>query len=367
MGDGGVMEFDIYSFLIKIVTPAVIGSFIILNVFLYIDTKIKMIKTSTTKVYLTIFFFLFRFFITYSIAYNFEIFPVIHISLSTIEADVNAAWLALAIIWLPELIAVIQWGLFFSVFALAGLGASLFFDYTYFSNIEILPKIGPLSIIMIILIILSVRYFSNYSLNEIKHFRRFKPFRVILDISEASFACIGGIIIWRHLLNTDLYRDRIAPFLDRIENFTSGVQVIVIIMVSILQFPAVPQWLQFVILISAPISFTAVGILISQNRWYAWKSVFEIYTEEFSSQSLTIYQALKKNKKEGKRILIPMIYWALLGNWFTILIALYDIYTVIYNIIPDMFIVFPLLSILALKYLSSMIRATTIIIRGKEA
>ncbi|MGQ4892319.1 MAG: hypothetical protein ACP6IP_07500 [Candidatus Njordarchaeia archaeon] len=359
------MAFDWATFFVKVVTPAIIGSFIIMNVFIYIDTKVRMFKESSMKVYGYIFFFLFRFFITYSIAYNMGFFPITHIKISTLETDLNLAWAVLAIVWLPEVLAVLEWGLFFSVFALAGLGASLFIDYSYFRGWEILPKIGPVSIVMIVMIILSVRYFSNYSLNEIKHFRRFKPLRLILDISEASFACIGGIILWRYLINTNLYKRKIVPILEKIENFTSAVQVLTIIIVSLIQFPIVPYWLQITIAISAPISFIAIGILVSRHKWYAWKTVFEIYTEEFSSQALTIYQSITKKIQNNKKF-IPVIYWALIGNWFTILIAIYDIYSVIYNIIPDIMIVLPLLAILAIKYTLSMINATVVIIKRKQ-
>jgi len=289
-------------------------------------------------------------------------FPTVHISYSTFDFDINSAWIVLAIIWLPELIAVIEWGLFFSVFALAALGAAMFLDFTYFSNIEILPKIGPTSLIMIVMILFSVRYFSNYSLNEIKHFRKYRPLRIVISIAEASFSCIGGILIWKYFLTTRFYKKKLTRILDKIETVTAAVQVITIIAVSFIQFPIVPLWLQVIIIISAPVGLISISILLIKNRWYAWKTVFEIYTEEFSSQVLTIFKTVTETPGVDKIKYLPIIYWALIGNWFTIAIALYDIFTVLYNIIPDLAVVIPLLGILALKYVSSMIYATKIIL-----
>lgn len=359
------MQLDLSKIVVEILFPALIGLFVIGNMFMYLEEKSEQFKKmgiKSRKYFFYTLFFLFRFFLTYSIAYNFDLFPQVEVVYSTIHAEVNLAWIILAFIWLPEIIAVLEWALFFSVFALAGLGAAMFIDYSYFSDRLIFPYIGPLSLVMIIAIILSVRYFSNYSLNEIKRFRRFRFLSFIIDIAEASFACIGGIFLWKVVIDSKFYKNVVSKFLDKIESSVAAFQVLTIILVAFLQFPVVPYWLQLIIIISGPVGFISVIILILKHRWYAWKLVFEVYTEEFSSQSLTIFQTIVERGKEVFKKYRPIVYWALLGNWFTIAIALYDIYSVIITIIPDVAVTLPVLGILALKYVSSMIHATKIIL-----
>jgi len=356
---------DLSQFILEVFLPAVIGIFIFANIFIYIDIKSEMLKRAgaySRKHIAYVFLFMFRFLLTYSIAYNFEMFPMVKIAYSMFQFDINLAWVILACIWIPEIIAVIEWAFFFSVFALAGLGAALFIDYSYLSDYEIFPYIGPFSFIMIVAILLSVRYFSNYSLNEIKNLRKLILQRIIIDIAEASFACIGGAMLWKYVINSQVYRTKFSRFLDKIESATAAFQVLTIILVSFIQFPVVPAWLQPIILVSSPIGLMSVCILLYKHRWYAWKLVFEVYTEEFSSQSLTIFQTLVEKGINERIKYKAIVIWALIGNWFTIAIALYDIFSVVYTIIPDLAIALPVLAVLALKYVSSMIRATRTIL-----
>lgn len=299
-----------------------------------------------------------RFFVSFIILSKMEIFPAMLVSFHNYSFMVNYAFIVVALIWLPEIIALMLWGVIFAVFALAGLGASLFIDYLYFGDIAILwGKVGPISLIMIAMIILSFRYFSNYSIREIvKMAQKVALIRKVLLLSSVTYLLIGGGVFWRAFISSKIYKKYISVLLDKIENMTAAISVIIILLALPLQFPKIPLLVKILILINAPIAFTAVVILLAEKKFGAWKAVFEIYTEEFSAQSLILKDKIaKKNRK--------FLLVALIGNWAAIPIALYDVGSVMFWLLGDAFLVGIALLILGSRYISSMIEATREIIK----
>ena len=317
------------------------------------EKTVLNVMFSEREIHKSILLFFVRFFVSFAILSKMEFFPAIPVSFHNYYFAVNYALIVVALIWLPEIIALMQWGIIFAVFALAGLGASLFIDYLYFSNTTILwGKIGPVSLIMIVLIILSFRYFSNYSIQEIvKMAQKISIFRRILIVSSVAYILIGGGILWRIFISSRLYRNHVAKLLDKIENTTAAISVIIILLTLPLQFPKIPLPVQVLILINAPIAFAAVAILLIENKFGAWKAVFEIYTEEFSAQSLILKERVAK--KNHKFLII-----ALIGNWAAIPVALYDVGSVMFWLLGDIFLVGIALLILGFRYISSMVGAT---------
>jgi len=284
-----------------------------------------------------------------------ELFPVVQLSLFGFDLSISLSIIIFLLIWVPEIITLVLWGIIFSVFALAGLGAALFIDYLYFSDLAILwGKIGPIGLFMIVLIILSFRYFSNYSIREIINMaRRRSILRGILLFSSVAYMLIGGGIIWRVLIRSRIYRDSIAPILEKIETATAAISVLIILLTLPFQFPTIPIPIRILIIINTPIAFSAVIILLQRGKFKAWKAVFEIYTEEFAMQSLIV----KDKIKQPKLMLI-----ALIGNWAAIPIALYDVGITVYWLIGDLILTIIALIILGSRYISSMIRASKEII-----
>ena len=115
----------------------------------------------------SIIIFFVRFIATVLILLHLKFFPRFPLPFLGVDMEINSGLITLGAIWLPEILAVIQWGIIFAVFALAGLGASLLIDHLYFPNYCFVWGFGPLSIIIVILIVLSFRYFSNLSLIHI--------------------------------------------------------------------------------------------------------------------------------------------------------------------------------------------------------
>jgi len=303
------------------------------------------IKTSLTL-------FLIRFIVTVLILLHLQFFPRFPLPILGIDMEINSGLITLGAVWLPEILAIIQWGIIFAVFALAGLGASLLIDHLYFPDHCYIWGFGPLSIIMVILIVLSFRYFSNYSVREIINMaKKVRLLRKILLFACVSFILIGGGVFWGLFISSKVYRNTISSILDKIETTTAAVSVIIILLTLPLQFPKNPLPIQILILLNAPVAFAAVAILLVKNKFRAWKDVFEVYTEEFAAQSLIIKDKIRaKNKK--------FLIIALIGNWAAVPVALYNIGCVIYWVISDILLVILAVLGVGVRYISSMISAT---------
>jgi len=296
-----------------------------------------------------------RFIISFLLLAKTELFPVVQLNLFGFDLSISLSIIIFLLIWVPEIITLVLWGIIFSVFALAGLGAALFLDYLYFSDMTILwGKVGPIGLIMMTLIILSFRYFSNYSIREIINMARNRYFlRGTLLFSSVAYMLIGGGVLWRGLIKSRIYRNSIAPILDRIETATTAISVLIILLTLPFQFPTIPIPIRILIIINVPIAFSAVIILLRKGGFRAWKAVFEIYTEEFAMQSLIVKDKIKRPK---------LMLIALIGNWAAIPIALYDVGITVYWLIGDLILTIIALIILGSRYISSMIRASKEII-----
>jgi len=311
---------------------------------------------SHNQIRLSILIFLVRFSVSFILLAETELFPVLQMSIYGYSFAISLSIIIVILIWIPEIITLILWGIIFAVFALAGLGAALFIDYLYFgNNLFLWGKVGPIGLLMIVLIVLSFRYFSNYSIGEIvKMAKRHTSLKIILLFSSISCILIGGGVLWRVFINSKIYRDYLSGFLDKVENATAAISVMIILLTLPLQFPSIPLPVRILILINAPIAFSAVMILLIEKRFGAWKTIFEIYTEEFAAQS-TI---LKERISNPKIMLV-----ALVGNWAAIPIALYDVGATVYWLLGDLLLTFGALIILGLRYISSMIQATKEIVK----
>jgi len=309
--------------------------------------------------------FIIRFIISFLLLAKSEYFEKRYITLFGYGFEVNIAYILVALLWIPEIIALLQWALFFSVFGLAGLGAAIYLDLILFNvfgvELRIFGRFGPISGIMLVLIIASFRYFSNYSIGEIMRIaERAKFQRIIVLLSGVSYMLIGGGFIWRVVIESNIYQRKISPILDKIETFTAATSVLVIIVTLPMQMLNAPVWICILVLINAPVAFSAVAILLLKHGFRAWKHVFEIYTEEFAAQSLTLMEALGRSKWRS------LLKIALIGNWAAVPVALYDIGVVIWWLLHDVLLVCGGLMILGIKYVSSMVTATKKIIRGEH-
>ena len=325
-----------------------VSIFMIINAAIYSRTKrdVKLVMIFFARYILTLIVIEIR-----------TVLPVSTIIYNEFTLDINIGWFILAVIWLPELIAIISWGFFFALFALAATGAALFIDYFYFSNLQLYFGIGPITLVTLVLILVSFRWFANYGISEIiKIADKSKLFKVILTISEASYATIGGALLWRIFKDTGIYEKYIDPLFDKLEKGAAAVQIAIILFAAIIQFPTSPLWLQVILILSVPVGTLAIIILLATRGMTAWKEVFEIYTEEFSSQSISIKAWLdqKKTLKHRKFFLI----WALIGNWTTIIVAIIEIGSVVYMLFGDFFVELAIIVILIIKYVFSMIKAT---------
>jgi len=336
---------------LSISTAWILLNFVFLREILNNEESVLLQLFSRDTISKSILVFLVRFFASFLILSHMENFSIHEFTIHEQTLFINDALILVALIWLPEILAVIQWGIIFCVFALAGLGAAIIIDRLYFYNYYVWGGFGPISTLILILIVLSFRYFSNYSINEIiKMAKNIKLLRYILLLASIAFILIGGGVLWRLLISSRFYKEKLSKLLDHIETATTAISVIVILFVLPLQFPQTPLWIQILIIINAPIAFAAVGILLVNNRFKAWKAVFEVYTEEFSAQSLIIKDMIANRKK--------FLMIALIGNWAAVPVALYNIGTVIFWIINDLLLTIVAVVILGYRYISSMIDAT---------
>ncbi len=350
------------------VTEIVVLSIVLVWVFVNMKFLEEMIGQKSTKfaemfsvrqIRLSESLFFIRLFMSFVLLAKMEYFPSHTYMVYGHDIVLNMSLIIVAILWIPEIIALVQWAIFFSVFGLAGLGAAIFLDIVLYDligfNIWFGGKLGVVGLLMVILIVASFRYFANYSIGEIMRIaEKVSIQRIIVLISGISYMMIGGGILWRWIIASNIYRQKISPILDKIETTTAAISVIIIIGILPAQILSVPIWLMILIFVNMPIAFTAIIILIKEHKFGAWKQVFEIYTEEFAGQSLTISRKIKDKK---------WLKIALVGNWAAIPIALYDVGTALLWIINDIFIVIVCLVVLGAKYISSMLEATREILK----